>query len=121
MLKEIIENIEKLSQHRYQHPMKAIVIPHHGDLDVIQEIELPTPVPAPNELLIKVEFGGVNMRDTYVRKGLYPEKKFPHILGQEAAGRVEQLPTSKAILEDPAYQRLGLKLGSRVVTVQPPC
>lgn len=34
--------------------IKAVGIHKHGDLDVIEDLELQLPVPAPDEILIKV-------------------------------------------------------------------
>ncbi|KAH8823564.1 hypothetical protein DL96DRAFT_1670936 [Flagelloscypha sp. PMI_526] len=63
------------------------------------------------------EWLGVNFIDTYFRKGLYPLKEFPAQIGSEAAGTVFALPTDPAVLNDPKFQRLGFKVGSRVVIV----
>ncbi|KZT43889.1 NAD(P)-binding protein [Sistotremastrum suecicum HHB10207 ss-3] len=97
--------------------MRAITIPKHGGLEVIQESILPTPQPSANNVLIKVDYAGVNFRDTYVRTGLYPSSTFPVILGQEAAGTVVALPTDQKLLESEAFKRKGLSIGSRVATV----
>lgn len=43
-----------------------------GGPEVLQAQELPVPVPAPGEVLIKVAFAGVNGPDVAQRKGLYP-------------------------------------------------
>jgi NADPH2:quinone reductase len=99
--------------------IKAIGIVAHGDVDVIQDLQIPTPKPAPNEILIKVSFAGVNFRDTYVRSGLYPEKSFPVPLGLEAAGSIISLPSDPAVLSNPDYQRLNLAVGQRIIAVRP--
>lgn len=97
--------------------MHTVGIVAHGDLDVIHDIHASTPKPAPNEVLLKVSYAGVNFRDTYVRSGLYPEKIFPHTLGLEAAGTIVTLPTDPAILSNPDYKKLNLAVGSRVLAV----
>jgi len=35
--------------------IKAIVAPKHGDIDVIDVVELPFPKQGPNEILVKVQ------------------------------------------------------------------
>jgi NADPH2:quinone reductase len=47
--------------------VKAIGIEKTGDFDVIQDLELPFPTPKPDEIVVKVEVGGVNFIDTYFR------------------------------------------------------
>jgi NADPH2:quinone reductase len=51
------------------HPstIHAIAIEETGDFDVIRKLELPFPKQEPGHVLIKVEYGGVNMIDTYFR------------------------------------------------------
>jgi NADPH:quinone reductase len=97
--------------------INSVGIIAQGDLDVIQDIKIPTPKPAPNEILIKVSYAGVNFRDTYVRSGLYPEKNFPHTLGLEAAGTIITLPTDPVVLSNPDYNKLNLSVGKRIVAV----
>jgi len=36
--------------------MRAITVPQHGDVSLIQETTLPTPIPGPDQLLVKVEW-----------------------------------------------------------------
>jgi NADPH2:quinone reductase len=45
----------------------AIGVEKTGDFDVIQDLELPFPKQAPGDILIKVEYVGVNFIDTYFR------------------------------------------------------
>jgi NADPH2:quinone reductase len=49
--------------------------------------EVPTPVPGPGELLIRVAASGVNFIDLYVREGRYANP-VPFIPGQEASGTI---------------------------------
>lgn len=49
--------------------------------------DVPLPDPGPSEVLVKIEFAGVNFIDTYHRRGLYP-LDLPFTPGIEAAGRV---------------------------------
>ncbi|KAH8835076.1 hypothetical protein DL96DRAFT_1572745 [Flagelloscypha sp. PMI_526] len=93
--------------------VQAIAIDEIGDFDVIQKKTLPFK-PDPSEVVVKTEWFGVNFIDTYYRKGLYPLKEFPAQLGKEASGVVAALPTDPKVLNDPKFQRLGLKVGSSV-------
>jgi len=67
----------------------AIVAEKTGGPEVLRRIDLPTPAPAPGQVLIKHTAIGVNFIDTYFRSGLYPwpvDKDL--VLGSEAAGVV---------------------------------
>jgi NADPH2:quinone reductase len=67
--------------------MYGIQIKQTGGADVLEYVELPTPVPGAGEVLIAIESSGVNFIDTYLREGRYPVQ-LPFIPGQEAAGTV---------------------------------
>jgi len=82
---------------------------------VIQKTQQPFPKVLPGDLIIKVQYGGVNFIDTYYRKGLYPIESFPAIMGQEASGTVVGLPTDSTILDDPEYKKRGFEMGGKVV------
>jgi NADPH:quinone reductase len=69
--------------------MNAVYIEKNGGIEVLQYGERPVPEPGPGEALVKIAFSGVNMVDTYHRKGLYP-MPLPAILGSEGAGVVEK-------------------------------
>ncbi|KAG8899449.1 hypothetical protein FRB99_006709 [Tulasnella sp. 403] len=97
--------------------IKAIGIHQHGDLDAIQELQIPFPEQKDDEVLIKVEYSGVNFIDTYERAGIYPTSNFPKILGQEASGTIVRLPTSPAVLNNTEYQLRELSVGVKVATV----
>jgi NADPH:quinone reductase-like Zn-dependent oxidoreductase len=72
--------------------MKAICIHQYGGLDVLSYQDLPRPVPAAGELLIRVHAAGVNPVDWKTRSGSVPWKvqidPFPLILGWDVAGVV---------------------------------
>jgi NADPH2:quinone reductase len=66
--------------------MRAVVADGAGGISLV---ERPVPVPAANEVLIKVSAAGVNRPDVLQRKGLYPPPpNAPDILGLEIAGEV---------------------------------
>ncbi|TDL20891.1 NAD-binding protein [Rickenella mellea] len=99
--------------------IKAVVAPKYGDIDVMELTTLPFPQPAPNEVLIKVLYAGVNFIDTYQRAGIYPAKAFPVRLGMEGAGVLVKAPTDAAVRGDAEYKKRGFTDGAHVVFRQP--
>lgn len=83
--------------------MKAIVL--EGVNQPLQYTEVPVPVPAADEVLVRVHAAALNHRDLWIQKGQYAGLKFPIILGSDACGVVEQ--AGKDV--DPAW------LGKRVL------
>jgi NADPH2:quinone reductase len=70
--------------------MKAIQVPQTGGVEVLTLVDVPTPKPKPNEVIVKIAAAGVNFIDVYFREGRYPVNP-PFILGQEAAGVVSEV------------------------------
>src|SRR5579863_8418620 len=70
--------------------MKAIQVPKTGGVEVLTVVDIPTPKPKPNEVLVKIAAAGVNYIDVYFREGRYPVTP-PFILGQEGSGVVSEL------------------------------
>jgi NADPH:quinone reductase len=68
--------------------MRAIYFGRNGGPEVLEERELPEPVPADGEVLVEVEAIGVNYRDVYEREGPSYGSRPPAIIGTEGAGRV---------------------------------
>lgn len=85
--------------------MRAIRFETTGGPEVLQTVDIDTPVPASDQVLIRHEAIGINFIETYQRSGLYPAK-LPAIPGGEAAGVVE------AVGQDVTR----FKVGDRVVT-----
>jgi NADPH:quinone reductase-like Zn-dependent oxidoreductase len=73
--------------------MRAIVFTEHGGPEVLQIKELPDPVPADDEVLIRVRAFGLNHADTVMRSGAWAFG-IP-VLGIEAAGTVELDPSGQ--------------------------
>ncbi|MFA7281219.1 MAG: NAD(P)H-quinone oxidoreductase [Sterolibacterium sp.] len=72
--------------------MKFIAVGPAGTADAMHLAEGPVPVPAPGEILIQVDFAGVNRPDVAQRAGLYPPPPDASpILGLEVAGCVAAL------------------------------
>jgi NADPH:quinone reductase-like Zn-dependent oxidoreductase len=83
--------------------MRAIVITEPGGPEVLQIRELPDPVPAEGEVVIRVKAFGVNHAEMHMRKGEWPEAT--PVSGIEAVGTV---------MHDPAG---ALSEGTTVVTI----
>jgi NADPH:quinone reductase-like Zn-dependent oxidoreductase len=74
--------------------MKAVRIHSFGGPEVMKLEDIERPVPAPNEILVKVYASGVNPVDWVIRSGendaLRPYLTLPLTLGWDAAGIVEE-------------------------------
>ncbi|WP_444946359.1 NAD(P)H-quinone oxidoreductase [Microbulbifer sp. VTAC004] len=69
--------------------MRAIDLPEYGGPEKMQVADLPTPIPAADEVLVKISAAGVNRPDIVQRNGLYPAPPgASSILGLEVAGEV---------------------------------
>src|SRR5436309_2913502 len=77
--------------------MKAVYLTEHGGPEVLTYGDLPDPVPASGEALVRVRACGVNHVDLWLRKGLGPFMKvdFPFVPGADIAG--EKVEKAKAI------------------------
>ena len=73
--------------------MRATVITEHGGPEVLQLQEVPDPVPAEDEVLIRVKAFGINHAETHMRKGEWPEAT--PISGIEAVGTVVRDPSGR--------------------------
>lgn len=74
--------------------MKAVRIQKFGGTDILKMEDIQIPVPAPDEILIKIYSSGVNPVDWVIRSGenesLKPFLTLPLTLGWDAAGIVEE-------------------------------
>ncbi|WP_426369540.1 zinc-binding dehydrogenase [Pseudocolwellia sp. HL-MZ7] len=70
--------------------MKAIVLESPSETFALQEVELPLPQCDDNEILVKVEFVGLNPLDAQFAKTGFCKWQYPHILGLDAVGTVVQ-------------------------------
>ncbi len=75
--------------------MRAVVLSDHGDVDVLRLVDVPDPVPGPEEILVDVVATALNRADLLQRRGLYPSPPLagftppaPEIPGMEFAGLV---------------------------------
>ncbi|MCU1265327.1 MAG: Alcohol dehydrogenase, zinc-binding domain protein [Acidobacteria bacterium] len=67
--------------------MKAIQVSQVGGPEALALVELPVPVPKPNEAVVQIKAAGVNFIDVYYREGRYPAP-LPFTIGQEGAGEI---------------------------------
>jgi len=70
--------------------MNAVRIHQPGGPDALRYEEVPTPLPAEGEALVRLRAVGVNFIDVYHRSGQY-SLSFPAIIGQEGAGVVDSV------------------------------
>ncbi|KAI1850382.1 hypothetical protein JX265_002280 [Neoarthrinium moseri] len=91
--------------------MKAVQFNETGGSDVLKLVDIPKPVPKSSEVLIKVEYAGVNFIDTYLRSGLYPVP-LPCVAGREAAGVIAELGADVS-------PDLGLQVDDRIAVFSP--
>ncbi|KAH9955613.1 NAD-P-binding protein [Russula dissimulans] len=98
----------------YPTKIKAVGINETGGVEVIQNLEVPFPQVKPDDLLVKVEWAGVNFIDTYHRSGLYPTQPRPLPIAKEVSGVILELPSNQSVLESSAFKSRGFKKGGRV-------
>ena len=70
---------------------KVVKIYEQGSVDVLKIEETDLREINLNEVLIKHEYAGLNFIDINQRKGTYPLKNLPSIMGMEAAGTIIQI------------------------------
>lgn len=71
--------------------MKAVQMHGYGSVDQLRYEEVPTPVPGPNEVLVKLAATSVNPIDWKIRRGDRQSTlalQFPVILGRDVAGEI---------------------------------
>ena len=70
--------------------MHAIQISKVGGPAVLDWTEVPSPIPGPGEVVVRLAAAGLNYIDTYHRRGLY-SRDLPFVPGLEGAGTIELL------------------------------
>ncbi len=72
--------------------MRAVVLNTHGGPEVLSLAELPDPQPGPGEVRVRVRACALNHLDLWTRRGLPGLRlTYPHVLGNDIAGEVEEL------------------------------
>ncbi|TFK41971.1 hypothetical protein BDQ12DRAFT_663251 [Crucibulum laeve] len=92
----------------------AITIQKNGGPEVLEKTTIPFPKVNPGDIVIKVDYAGVNFIDTYYREGLYKYPSFPGIIGKETSGTIVALPTDETVLNNETYKKNGFKVGGKV-------
>jgi len=70
--------------------MKAVQFAQYGGPEVLQVVDVPDPIPGPEDVLIQVKATSVNHLDLFQRDGSRPINRLPFTPGLEAAGAVLQ-------------------------------
>jgi NADPH2:quinone reductase len=78
-----------------------------GGPEVLKFVEVEVPVPGPGEVRLRHTAVGVNLADTYIRKGEHQHVDLPSGIGLEAAGVIEAIGPKVT----------GFKVGDRVIGV----
>ena len=88
--------------------LKSISISPHEDYHTLTLNDVPTPVPKPHELLLRIVTAALNHRDVYIRQNLYPAISFDTPLLADGCAFVLPHPNSAA-------GSTGLSVGQRVL------
>jgi len=87
--------------------MNAVRISRFGGPEVLEIAEVPTPLPGPGQVLVRVRAAGINFADTLMRRNRYAvTPELPAILGTEIAGIVEKIGVAVS----------GIEVGMRVAS-----
>ena len=76
--------------------MRAVAIDEFGGIETMKPRELPVPELATDEILVRVDTAGVGAWDPFEREGGFAKEfgmqaSFPHVLGSDGAGTVEEV------------------------------
>jgi NADPH2:quinone reductase len=70
--------------------VKAVVLRETGGPEQLEHTDVPDPVAADGEVLLRVRAAGINFADVLMRSGRYPQPpELPAVLGTEVAGEVD--------------------------------
>jgi NADPH:quinone reductase-like Zn-dependent oxidoreductase len=73
---------------------KAVRFDRYGDVDVLQVVDVPRPVPKDGQVVVRVRAAGINPGEAAIRRGLLHERwpaTFPSGQGSDLAGVVDEL------------------------------
>lgn len=76
--------------------MRAVAIDEFGGIDKMKSRKLPLPQVATDEILVRVDTAGVGVWDPFEREGGFAKEygmkpNFPHVLGTDGAGTIEEV------------------------------
>lgn len=108
--------------------MRAVVVDHPGEADVLRVAAVPDPVAGADEVLIRVASAGLNRADLLQRRGFYPPPAgASEILGLEVAGVIDSVGAGvrdwspgdrvMALLEGGGYAELARVRATQIVRV----
>ena len=80
--------------------MKAVAFFEHGSADVLQYYEdFPDPVAGKNEVVIDIEYCGINHLDIWTRQGIAGKKiRLPHICGCDIVGTTTTIKGQRVMI-----------------------
>lgn len=96
--------------------MRAIVCATPGPVSGLQIQNMPVPVPAAGQVLIKILGFGINRAEMFTRQGHSPGLEFPLIMGIECIGRVAAYPSFSSSSSSSSASNKRFTLGQRVAT-----
>ncbi len=73
---------------------RAVKFEKYGDIDVLEVVDVPRPVPGPGEVLVRVRAAAINIGEAKIRRGLLHERwpaTFPSGQGSDLAGVIEEV------------------------------
>ena len=76
---------------------RAVRFDHYGDVDVLNVVEVPDPVPGDGQVVVRVKAAGINPGEATIRSGALHERwpaTFPSGQGSDLAGVVEHVGPS---------------------------
>jgi NADPH:quinone reductase-like Zn-dependent oxidoreductase len=74
--------------------MRAVRFNSYGDVDVLEVVDVPRPMPGPGQVLVRVRAAGINPGEDKIRQGALHDRfptTFPSGEGSDLAGVVEQV------------------------------
>ncbi|WP_338365514.1 zinc-binding dehydrogenase [uncultured Pseudoalteromonas sp.] len=83
-----MSNTELSDKYNIPQTMRAIVLPQPDEQICLRDVEVDVPECTNNELLVKVEYVGLNPVDAHFAKSGFCKWQYPHILGLDAVGVV---------------------------------
>jgi NADPH:quinone reductase-like Zn-dependent oxidoreductase len=82
--------------------MKAWLLDSFTGLGSLRIADVADPIPAAGQVLLAIEYAGLNPADRYLAQGEYPARPpLPHILGRDGIGRVAGGGEKRLILRGP--------------------
>lgn len=70
---------------------RAVRYAEHGDVDVLQVVDVEAPQADAGQVRVAVKTAGLNPYDSKARRGVYGQRKLPSGQGAEFAGIVDQV------------------------------